>query len=172
MTMSSFCQYTPQVGFVQTWMAFHWSTDNWIDDLPLDLSRVVVAEIPWWCWCWWWDPIAVTATKSAVDDIVALETVPVLEEGFVFVPWRLLWLDPDTDAVAVGRKTTIFWPSSRRQTILGAGLPVAVHVSVTLSPSLTVTSLVLRSSTMSGGTWTWMQPSCFFIIAVLIFDSK
>ena len=65
-------------------------------------------------------------------------------------------------------KTRILCPSSRRQTILGAGLPVAVQVSVTLSPSLTVTSDVLRSSTMSGGTWTWTHPSCFFIVAVLI----
>ena len=60
-----------------------------------------------------------------------------------------------------------FCPSSRRQTILGPGFPVALHVSVTLSPSLTETSL-FSSSTILGGTWTWMQPSCFFITIVLI----
>lgn len=49
-------------------------------------------------------------------------------------------------------RTTIFCPSSRRQTMRGVGLPVAVQVNVTLSPSLTVTSLVLLSSTISGGT--------------------
>jgi hypothetical protein len=44
----------------------------------------------------------VTATTSdVVDVVVALETPPLLEEDFV--PWRLLWLDPGADAVAVGR---------------------------------------------------------------------
>lgn len=50
----------------------------------------------------------------------------------------------------------ILLPSSLFQRTLGSGEPVAIHVSVTLAPSRTITSVLLSASSMLGGTETNM----------------
>lgn len=53
----------------------------------------------------------------------------------------------------------ICFPSSLLHMIRGSGCPVASHVSVALSPSVTVVSPLVFSSSISGGTGNWS--SCY-----------
>jgi hypothetical protein len=62
---------------------------------------------------------------------------------------QLIRVVPDKDLLMA-----ILLPSSRFHLTLGGGDPVAWHVSVTFALSLTITSELLRESSMFGGTET------------------
>lgn len=49
----------------------------------------------------------------------------------------------------------IFELSSRFHLTAGSGLPVALHISVTLTPSRTTMSVDVTASSMFGGTMVW-----------------
>lgn len=73
---------------------------------------------------------------------------------------------------SVSLESIIFSPPSRLQVITGAGLPVAAHLNVTLLPSLTIISVLVGKSKMSGGTVTNKQNSKFRIFCEFFFYSQ